>query len=238
VGDSFSYGADVEYEDTFAAILDAELPDTGVANFSMLGYGIDQVWLTAKYEALPIQPDLIIVGLCDADLKRSQSAFRPTEGLNKPVYKLVDGQLVPKTSNDRLPQPFHFLERHSRLWQAGRQTMQYIGYHYPVGEWWTLNQAILDRLQADCQECEVPVLFVHIPTVDWRGFPTLDRYMREKKVNYISLQEDALPDPSSLYLLQTPYPHLNPKGHRFVADKIMAYLEQHPSLLRPKRGDS
>jgi hypothetical protein len=62
--------------------------------------------------------------------------------------------------------------------------------------------------------------------------------MREKQANYISLHEDSLPDPPSLYLVQTPYPHLNHKGHRFVAEKIIEYLEKHPALVRPKRGAS
>ena len=71
-----------------------------VYNLAMPGFGVDQMWLSVRHQGLPLEPDLVVVCLCDADFKRSLSAFRPEERMNKPLHKLVDGRLVPQTPAD------------------------------------------------------------------------------------------------------------------------------------------
>ena len=128
VGDSFTWGSGVEYEDTFAAKLDARLSDTVVYNMALPGFGVDQIWLIGRYEALPREPDLIVAGICDCDFSRSLTAYRSFEQMTKPVFRLEDGQLVPKTPADRTSPIRRYLEHRSRLWTGFRQFQHWVVY--------------------------------------------------------------------------------------------------------------
>jgi hypothetical protein len=76
VGDSFAFGQEVNDEETYAAILGSTLSDTEVINLGVIGYGIDQMLLTVKAEALKYSPDLIIVGFISDDIERTLVSFR------------------------------------------------------------------------------------------------------------------------------------------------------------------
>jgi hypothetical protein len=89
LGDSFTFGTGVEYNETFGNQLELGLPGSVVYNLAMPGFGIDQMWLSIRHQALPLQPALVIVGLCDADFSRSQTAYRSRERRNKPAFKLL-----------------------------------------------------------------------------------------------------------------------------------------------------
>ena len=80
VGDSFSFGSGVEYDDTFGALLDDQLAEGVVLNFAMPGYGIDQMWMTIRHEVIPRRPDFAVVAFVDEDFARGLTAFRPREG--------------------------------------------------------------------------------------------------------------------------------------------------------------
>jgi hypothetical protein len=76
VGDSFAFGQEVNDEETYAAVLGSSLRDTEVINLGVIGYGIDQMLLTVKGEALKYSPDLIIVAFISDDIERSLVSFR------------------------------------------------------------------------------------------------------------------------------------------------------------------
>jgi hypothetical protein len=87
VGDSYTWGSGAAYQDTFAALLEKDSLDKVVSwNFGILGFGVDQVWLSARHKALPMHPDLLVVGLINADFERSQIPHR--EGYDKPTFRL------------------------------------------------------------------------------------------------------------------------------------------------------
>ena len=85
VGDSFAFGQEVNDEETYAAVLGSTLSDTEVINLGVIGYGIDQMLLTVKGEALKYSPDLIIVAYISDDIERSLVSFRD---FAKPVFVL------------------------------------------------------------------------------------------------------------------------------------------------------
>jgi hypothetical protein len=76
VGDSFAFGQEVNDEETYAAVLGSTLSDTEVINLGVIGYGIDQMLLTVKDEALKYSPDLMIVGFISDDIERTLVSFR------------------------------------------------------------------------------------------------------------------------------------------------------------------
>lgn len=237
VGDSFTFATGVQHRETYGAIIESELPGSIVYNLAMPGFGVDQMWLSVRHQALPLRPDLVVVGLCDADFKRSQSAYRQAEGFNKPTFKLVDGRLVPKTANDRSNLMVRFLERHSRIWTAGRLVYRRLAYDIPLGEWWFLNEKILDAMRADARKNRTPLLLVYIPTQAWRRFPTLQSYMDRVGAKYINLRYGLPSPPQGIYFPREG--HLNAKGHRYVANEILTWIRKNmPQLERLRRTRS
>jgi hypothetical protein len=228
-GDSFTFGVGVELEETYGARMDSKLEGSVVYNFAMPGFGLDQMWLSGRHQALPMKPDLVIVSFISESFPRSLEAYRITEGWNKPAFKLVGGSLIAKTAADR-PDPLtHFLDRYSVIWRAGVLASRVVGQRWPHGESWRLNGAILRQIQTDMGEQGVPVLFVLIPTYYWRSFPAVTAYMKELGADFVDLGAAPGLDMKAMY-----YPgdgHLNAAGHRWAAEVLLDRIRRkYPQL--------
>ena len=68
-----------------------------------------------------------------------------------------------------------------------------------------------------------PILFVYIPTVEWRPFPNLRNYMERNEHSYIDLRNGAPFDHEALYDSSS-IPHFNGEGHEYVAQRILAWM--------------
>lgn len=76
VGDSFTFGDDVPYEETWAHKLELSLPaGCRVLNFGVSGYGIDQMYLRYVKDVAAWHPNVVILGFIDHDLLRSMSLY-------------------------------------------------------------------------------------------------------------------------------------------------------------------
>lgn len=225
-GASFTYGVGVWHKKTFASLTQAGAPGSCVYNMGVPGFGLDQEWLTIRTQALPLHPHLVVVAFTSSDLTRSQEAYNPGFG-PKPVFKLVEGRLVPETAKDRPNFLLRFLQHHSSLWRLVQLADLSLARHYPHGEWWYLNAAILDTIREDCRKAGVPVLFVYIPT-GWRQFPSLRAYMLRNQANFIDLSQGEFTLAPDMYIPRDG--HLNDKGHRQVADAILHWLQVNPAL--------
>jgi hypothetical protein len=224
IGDSFTFGIGVEYEETYGFQIESQLKDTVVYNLAMPGFAVDQMWLSLKYQALPLTPDLIVVGLVDTDLQRSQAAYRASSGFNKPAFKLVAGQLVPRTAEDRLGALSWFLEIHSRLWAAGWLTARSLSYRIPMGEWWFLNKAIIEQIRAECRESNTAVLFIYIPTKARRPFQTLHSYLTGVNADFIDVAVWNPAPPADFYYADDGHP--TARGHYYIADKFIDWVQR------------
>ena len=224
-GDSYTFGAGADVEDTFGAVLQQKSPDRVVYNLGMPGFGVDQVWMSVRHRGMPLRPDLVVVGVVDADFDRSQIPYRAAEGFNKPTFKLAGGQLVQRTREQAPAFPIRFLNDHSSIWAVTRRVPKWLGRNYPVGEYFLLNQAILAAIESDCKQQSTPVLFVYIPTSEFRPFPALSGYMKKAGANYIDLTEIRPAPPHSIYLPKDG--HLSPEGHRYVAGLIETWIHDH-----------
>lgn len=72
VGDSFTFGLEVSYADSWGHQLERALgPDVQVLNFGVDGYGVDQAYLRYARDVRPWHPDVVILGLINHDLFRS-----------------------------------------------------------------------------------------------------------------------------------------------------------------------
>lgn len=220
-GDSFTFALGVEYEKAFSTLIEAGIPGSCAANMGIPGFGLDQIWLTVRTQALPLQPRLVVVSFISGDLTRSEEAYRNVEGFNKPTFKLAGGRLVPETAEDRPNLFVRFLQHHSSLWRLVRLADRTLAHRYAHGEWWHLNAAILDMIREDSQKANVPVLFIYIPSREWGTFPTMRAYMVSHRANFIDLSQGEFALTPDMYLRDG---HLNEKGHLQVADAVQNWL--------------
>jgi lysophospholipase L1-like esterase len=231
VGDSFTFGSDVSDEENYPARLQQQLGDRApVANLAIEGFSLTQVWLTARHKALLLKPRLLIVGVIEVDFERSQKGYDTGKNFRRPWFRLVNGSLIPMTQADQPHYIIRQLDARSRLWRLSEMVMQGVGHHLPVGEWWTLNAALLSEIHRLAREANVPVLFVNLPTIEWRAFPTLQAHMTALGAHYIDLAALPKPDVSSHFLSSNRHPSI--VGHQFIADQIMAWIDRHPEMTR------
>jgi len=228
VGDSFFFGTGVANEDTIPSVVEKAAPGRIAWNFGMPGFGVDQIWLSARYQALPLKPDVLVVGLVNADFARSQVPYRRLEGFSKPTFKLVHGKLLRRATEQPPNILWRNIDERSRLGGMWQDALRWAGVHLSLGEYWTLNQAILDAIREDCRSAGVPVLFVYIPAKGFRPFQALPLYMQRTGAAYIDLTQQRPVPPPSIYLQHDM--HLSAEGNRYVAELIEQRLRSYPPL--------
>ena len=76
LGDSFTFGDDVSYADSWAGVLDELLPDTEVVNLGVNAYGIDQALLRWRKLGRTLNPDLVLFGLQTENAYRNLNLVR------------------------------------------------------------------------------------------------------------------------------------------------------------------
>ncbi len=120
IGDSFTWGFDVDDEETYAARLEALLPATEVINLGVSGYGTDQQVLLWEQEGAGYQPDLVLLGFFVHNFHRNgQMVFQypkpyfvvdpqATGGLRlsgvpvPTIEKIFDNELFPVAASSRV----------------------------------------------------------------------------------------------------------------------------------------
>jgi hypothetical protein len=227
-GDSFFWGAEVEYDDSIAALLDIEYPATRIKNISQPGFGLDQVMLSVEKHGLSLKPDLVIVGIYPHDLSRSHTAYREDLGFNKPTFQLEGQRLVRQTAADRPSALGALIEHHSRLLGLWRRAQRYVGFNHGVGSWWWLNAAILDRLRASVAAAGSSLLLVHVPLRDWRPFVGLSSYCELHGVALIDPVAADSVKPIGIYI--EPDGHFTPRGQRYLFDMIATWIDSQEDL--------
>lgn len=226
LGDSFSFGSGVNDDETYSARLEQALQGPPVYNLGIPGFGVDQVWLTLRHEALPLKPRLVIVGIVEVDFERSLVTYDPGKTGARPSFVLHDGMLVPREPVDSTGRLVGYLKGSSHVWALIQAAGRAAAYHFPVGEWWTLNAALLAAIQTDCERAGVPVVFVRIPTKEWKAFPTLRKFLLSQDAEYIDLAEGL--DQASAQVLFFPIDsHPNAAGHAYIAERVSAWVKTH-----------
>lgn len=104
VGDSFTFGDNVAYEESWGYLLEKALgPEFEVLNFGVSGYAVDQAYLRYEKDVRSWHPKLIIFGLISDDVERSLRLYHSimtTRGgwgefpFAKPRFVLRDGTLT------------------------------------------------------------------------------------------------------------------------------------------------
>lgn len=225
VGDSFTFGTGVELEKTFGELLKVQLgDDVAVYNLGMPGFGLDQMWMSVRHQALPMKPTLIIMAFIDQDLDRSLTAYRHFEGFNKPTFELDGEVLRPQGVHDKPHGAIRFLENYSVTWTALKRLARVMGPSVPFGDWWLRNEAIFKAVIGDCQSSGVSILFVRLPLKTWGEFPNLHRLMESEEANFLDLGSPKA-RPSYDVHFRTDG-HINKTGHQFVANELLRWISK------------
>ena len=118
VGDSYTFGAEVTYEDSWGHRLERDLgPDVDVLNFGVEAYGLDQTYLRYMRDIRAWHPDVVIFGLINHDMERAMAVYTfvsfPEWSLPfaKPRFIMTSGGL--RVLNLPLPSPDAIFARRS-----------------------------------------------------------------------------------------------------------------------------
>jgi hypothetical protein len=92
IGDSYTYGAEVNADQTFSASLQRLRPSSQVLNMGVKAYGLDQAVLKYLRYGRPYRADLVVFGVFGPDYVRAPLSFFR---FAKPVFKLdANNELV------------------------------------------------------------------------------------------------------------------------------------------------
>ena len=101
VGDSFTFGEEVKYEDTWGHLLEKELgPGVEVLNFGVPGYSVGQAQLRYEKDVRDWNPKIVIFGFISHDIGRTMWVYpflaMPEWRIpfSKPRHILRQGELV------------------------------------------------------------------------------------------------------------------------------------------------
>ena len=100
VGDSYTFGEDVAYEDSWGYRLEKALgPEFEVLNFGVPGYGVDQAYLRYEKDVREWKPKIVILSFIGHDTERTMTVYTPLNypdwdmPFSKPRFILRDGDL-------------------------------------------------------------------------------------------------------------------------------------------------
>ena len=246
LGDSFTFGEDVDDAETWPHRLEEMLPATEVLNLGVHGYGHDQMLLYLEEEGLKYHPDLVVVGFLPDDMERNLVAFRDYA---KPRFVLQDGRLtlrnvpVPSPEGVLAREPFRlkFLDLLSML---GGQYERRTGREQAAMREITL--ALLDEMNAVAAAAGARIAFAYLPVygeIDKAdpGMTGRERFFfshwRRGGIQSMYLRPFFLDKMRRGAEFKT-YGHWGPLEHQTVAEGVKAYLLEKGLLSGPPRPSS
>jgi hypothetical protein len=192
VGDSFTYGAEVDDADTWPVALQAILGQP-VVNAGTNGYGIDQIVLRAERVTRIVHPGAIVVALIHDDLRRAE--LSRVWGADKPYFDVAGDALVlrnvPVPRSTELQAPLTLVQRLLGRSVLIHMAMQAVGLMddwsndairvHPEGNGERIACLLMDRLAAFGRAAEAKIVVVALYDADawrWRWLGLLARQQR------------------------------------------------------------
>jgi hypothetical protein len=247
IGDSFTFGEEVKYEETWGYSLQQHLGiERQVLNYGVPGYGLDQAYLRYLRDVRPLHADIVVIGLISHDIERTMTVYNfisfPEWGFPfaKPRFSFSNGELV--ISNSPVPSPEAITK-----WSSIDQLpfIEYDrGYNKGEWEWTTLDFSYLFRFltskfpQWPIQKAEISydtqvslnsailLKFINVAREDGSlpmvvYFPTHGTFLRmsSEMVNHRELAIDVLEHSRVEYTDLTPCLLQVRDSERFVASK-------------------
>jgi len=247
VGDSFTYGDEVDDRDTWPAILERTL-DKPVINGGVFGYGFDQAVLRSELLMDKFSADFLVVSLIPDDINRCEYSYRYSW---KPYFDVEQGALVRR--NDPVPSPDESPRGEGVLRRVLRKSFlaDFILRRVDPSGWLVrgsirvhergaeVSALLIDRLADSAEERGHGLLVVlqWLPNSDTRRTAALVERAKERGVEVLSIEgplrraidsaEFSLRD---LFHVRTiegqgkQVGHMSPDGNAFVARAIAERL--------------
>ena len=257
VGDSFTFGDEVEDGETWAAQLEGMLGKR-VLNAGVGAYGIDQAFLRAELLLAQHDPDVVLLAFISDDITRTEYSYYPYGRGWKPYFTYENESLVLKN----VPVPQEPAPSGSGRWQVLRHVLGYSFLADTVLDrlarrWWR-DLPTLERIHHDGEKVSVD-LFVRLDGLtrargarfvaialatngrigDNARVPNLVGLAREKGITVLDLSSETLKLPASqLKALFRPGGHYSPTMNRTVAEQVAALLRDKGIRDRPQRSQS
>jgi hypothetical protein len=263
IGDSYTYGSQVNADQSYSAYLQGLLPSSQVLNMGVKAYGIDQAVLKFLRHGRAYRADLIVFGVFGGDYERTPLSFFR---FAKPVFQLgANGELVlthtPVPTPDEMYQrltdnlgPLSYLETLAR---AAYQT-QFAGDEQETyyNKWDPLIERLFVELLNAAREDGSRVLFLYIPTgkqladeatpenhcCDREHLTNIwKRLARTASFDVIDLTEampreygrDRVIREMQFHYRGRPQGHFTPAGNEGVAKLIVKFLQQQSGIEAP-----
>ena len=240
LGDSFTFGAQVDDDETFATGIETRLPGIEVLNLGVHGYGHDQMLLYLRDEGVKYSPDVVLIGFVGDDMLRNLLEFRD---FAKPRFTLENDLLIPH--GVPVPSPDEVLRdeplrsklldlvsilRAQAAWKSGAN----------LNAAHEITTALLDAIAQTAQDAGATPVFAYFPTareVNYAGGAIqpeeqfLSDYCRARGAECLSLRP-AFAAAKSRGGDLTRGSHWSPLGHDVAARTLTEFLRSR-GLLRP-----
>jgi hypothetical protein len=228
LGDSFTYGYDAEADERFSDLLQKALPQYGMVNAGVSGYGTDQQFLLMKRLWNDVNPKYVVLTFCvDNDRDDNTSSYRYRKYYKPYFVRTGEGEW--QVRGDPLPRP-------TRDAATGSAWL----------ERFALARFVIDAYRAlRNREIIVPdptedLIGMMRRTVEARGArlvvglqrhePRLETYLRAQKIPYTTFDEAP------------GYPvagwHWTPEGNAVVAKKYLALFAEIGVPSDPRQASS
>lgn len=258
VGDSFTYGAEVESPQSFPAQLQRLLVDTEVLNMGVRAYGVDQAALKLWMFGRPLRPDYIVFAIFGPDYYRTPLSFyrfaKPRFELDEPHESLtLAGVPVPPPDvvYDRLRRSLplfwygYGLARrvflNASLWDDLTHSRELFYYRSD-----RLHEEILRRTISQANADGASILFVYVPQageLESKGGKSIERARFTQMflrlgANFVDLVPALLErhsgaETDELYLwTEGRAGHFTPAANRLVAEILADAVERATSIGR------
>lgn len=234
IGDSFSFGTDVNDNETFPYYLQKMLPNTEIINMGVAGYGNDQMLIYLKNTGIKYKPDIVILGAILGDMIRNLQNFRD---YSKPKFIQKNNDLV--LTNIPVAKPEEIL-RYDWLRPRIIDLYSMIKFQYQSStgqlgkEAELITKPILSEIVRICDSIQALPVFVFIPTDDQIrdsiqnisfDKAVLSLYKIDDKVKYFStLPYFRSANKKGEKIKPTYSGHWNPEANHLIALAIKDYL--------------
>lgn len=232
LGDSFTWGYDVETKDRWTDILQERLPDIEIFNCGVSGYGTAQHLLLYREKVRKYEPDLVLL-LHSGNDRFNNSRPITHGGYAAPYFRLVGKELV--LTNVPLEKMTPYLDEsmiqsyayRSHLWDTIRYALFKLRFRFdkdPTDALAVLLAKEVEQdgagffaaIRSDDTQVQAALEAAGVPTV------MVDEYLRERET----------PDAPVAFPGQGE--HWTPEGNRLVADLLEPYLREEFAL--PNEG--
>jgi len=255
LGDSFAWGYGVEEPERFSQLLEASL-GVEVINAGVSGYSTDQELLWYRNEGVKYETDLVILEIAGNDVGDNDRQLVNTI-YYKPRFVIEEGQLVPigypvpKTSPQGkfiyslsqrsalayflVQRYFDLLSEYEKIKVNSDQANSQESGISAKSEPFRLTTALIDEIRNIAESRKAK--FMIVTTDNWwnsRSNKTYKDFINTLETEgFLVLDVESMPgfDPKVMVIPNDG--HWNQAGHKFVAEKIKAFIESEQLLSKP-----